>query len=46
LLSAAARRWCAPLLGVGRHGVLEVEDQRIGRQGRAFSSARVLAPGM
>ena len=35
------------LLGLGRDGVLQVEDQRVGGNAiLAFSSARALEPGM
>ena len=48
---AGAHRGAHPVagvgLGVGGDGVLEVEDERVGRRGvLAFSSARSLAPGM
>ena len=34
------------LLGVGGDGIFEVEDQRVRRKPRAFSSARAFEPGM
>ena len=48
---AAARHGGADLLprrvlGLGRDGVLEVEDQRVGRERFAFSRARAFEPGM
>ena len=33
-------------LGVRRHGILEIEDEAVGGQVRAFSSARAFDPGM